>query len=431
MRKPSLVLTGAEIPPGGSANAAFSRSGLSSPWASFPRSPPADRVGAAEYCRARAEKSSPALARVCTSRTRAAACGSSFLMRISWSVTVAGFVYSVPFLASYSAFTSSSVTVTFVSTSRPRTIRRSMLRSTFLFRSSYDIPSRLSASWSASSPSMLFSFLMPSMTSFTTSGRSLSPASSARWESRRSSTASWRMRALFSRRKLSTRSGETRAFWAAATWRDWNSVRVTISPLTLATMRSRISARAETEKALRRTRGRISRCMVHLCPGQEVRDELADLPIRLLTCEELSDGALGLLERRAPLGLARLDPEDVEAEGRLHDVAGPSGGEREGRGLELRRKLAAGERAHEPAGRGLRSAGERAGKDLEALRLLEEPAPNVPRLVRGRDEDLAEGHGLGLLELLGVLLVVARDLVRADLHAGHVRQQPLDRTLLL
>src|SRR5262245_25091093 len=366
MRKPSLVLTGAEIPPGGSANAAFSRSGLSSPWASFPRSPPAERVGAAEYCRARAEKSLLALARVCTSRTRAAACGSSFLIRIFWSVTVAGFGYSVAFLASYSAFTSSSVTVTFGSTSRPRTMRRSMLRSTFLFRSSYDIPSRLSASWSASSLSMLFSFLIPSMTSFTTSGRSLRPASSARCERSRSSTASWRIRALFSRRKVSTRSGETRAFWAAATWRDWNSVRVTISPLTLATMRSRISARAGTA-TLRRTRGRISRCMVHLCPGQEVRDELADLAIRLLMCEELADGALGLLERRAPLGLARLDPEDVEAEGSLHDVARSAGGKREGRGLELRRELAAGERAHEPAGRGLRGARERAGQDLEAL----------------------------------------------------------------
>ncbi len=73
--------------------AIFSSSGLRSPWASLPRSPPAARVGEAEVARARAEKSSPfrARSRISWARARESLPPSS-LTRISSRETVGGLV---------------------------------------------------------------------------------------------------------------------------------------------------------------------------------------------------------------------------------------------------------------------------------------------------------------------------------------------------
>src|SRR4051812_3139599 len=81
-----------------------------------------------------------------------------------------------------------------------------------------------------------------------------------------------------------------RAACTAASWRASNSDWVTMSPFTLATTRSTISARKEAETtsapaarrraALGRMRTR-DRFMIHLGPGHEAPDELADALVRL------------------------------------------------------------------------------------------------------------------------------------------------------
>jgi hypothetical protein len=123
-------------------------------------------------------------------------------------------------------------------------MRRTIERST-LWRSSDRVrPSRASASWNCSSLVRLLSFLMVSMASSTYCDGALRPASSAFCMMRTSSIASCRMRALFWRRNWPTVVGSTRAAWAAASWRDWNSERVMIWPFTLATTFSMTSGRA-------------------------------------------------------------------------------------------------------------------------------------------------------------------------------------------
>src|SRR5258708_904537 len=203
---------------------------------------------------------------------------------------------------------------------------------------------------------MLFSFLIPSMTSFTYSGRRCRPASPARWTRSMSSMDSCRIRALFSRKNAPTLSGSTWAAWAAASWRDWNSDWVMISPFTLAMIRSRISAPTGAARSrLGRTRRTICRGMVHLCLGQELRHELADPLVRLLAGEEGADAPLGLFEALLVGRLPRLDPEDMIPQGRLHNLAHAPHGEGEGPGLQLRPELAPRQRAPEPALRRLRA----------------------------------------------------------------------------
>src|SRR6188508_363852 len=82
-----------------------------------------------------------------------------------------------------------------------------------------------------------------------------------------------------------------RAACTAASCRASNSDWVTMSPFTLATTRSMISAREEAERArrpasraapLRRTRTGDG-FMIHLGPGHQALDELADAHVGLLT----------------------------------------------------------------------------------------------------------------------------------------------------
>src|SRR6185295_5193907 len=313
-----------------------------------------------------------------------------------------GLVYSA-LLASYHAFASSSVTVTLLSSSFCMTWRLRMLRSMLRLSSSRVIPSRLSWACRSSSLVMLFSFLMPSITSLMYSGRSLMPRSTARWTSSRSSIASCRMCALLSRRNFSTCSGPMRAACTAAIWRASNSDWVTTSPFTLTMTRSLISPRAAA--ATRTTLMRVSALsgfMIHLGPGHEARDELLDPCVHLLPPEAGPDLVPALLERRLARRLPGVEAQDVEAERGLHRLADLPGREPEGRPVQFRRELAAREAAHEPARARFRRAGEGLGEGGEAARVLEQPAPHVPRLVHGRHQDLAEGDGLRALELAPV-----------------------------
>src|SRR6185436_9091626 len=127
-----------------------------------------------------------------------------------------------------------------------------------------------------------------------------------------------------------------RAACTAASWRASNSDCVMMSPFTLATTRSMISARVEAESArraaptraapLRRTRTGDG-FMIHLGPGHEGLDELTD----------------GLAR-----GHALVHPQHVVSQGTLHHIARLAGGQREGRAFELRGQLAPAERAHGP-----------------------------------------------------------------------------------
>src|ERR1041385_2435961 len=113
-----------------------------------------------------------------------------------------------------------------------------------------------------------------------------------------------------------------RAACTAASWRASNSDWVTISPFTLATRRSMISAREEAERARaparrRRTalRGKrtVDGFMLHLGPGHEAADEFADTAVRL-PAEELGTGRRPAL-REAGLagGHPLLHPQHVIA----------------------------------------------------------------------------------------------------------------------
>ena len=111
----------------------------------WPSSPPFAFEAAVEYCRARAWKSSPPFARAMISFARASPPWSS-LTTISWSVTVAGFVNSVPFSFSYSALSSDSDSSTRGRMSRSMIMRRTIERSTFCRSSETVRPSRARAS---------------------------------------------------------------------------------------------------------------------------------------------------------------------------------------------------------------------------------------------------------------------------------------------
>src|SRR6187399_2011561 len=114
-----------------------------------------------------------------------------------------------------------------------------------------------------------------------------------------------------------------RAACTAASCRASNSDWVTMSPFTLATTRSMISAREEAERtraprprrrpALRRTRTR-DRFMIHLGSGHEALDELADAGRGFLT-EEVGARRLPALGQA---GFARgesfVDAQDVVPE---------------------------------------------------------------------------------------------------------------------
>src|SRR5438876_2481780 len=122
------------------------------------------------------------------------------------------------------------------------------------------------------------------------------PSSLAFCTRRRSSTASWRMRALLSRRNFSTWSSVViPAACTAATWRAWNSERVTMSPFTLATTRSTISAGAAAARASRLRVGRSFRdLMVHLGAGHHRPHEFTPGFVRLLA-QDLGPDALARL----------------------------------------------------------------------------------------------------------------------------------------
>src|SRR5262245_13597770 len=235
------------------------------------------------------------------------------------------------------------------------------------------------------------------------------PRSDARCTRRRSSMASWRMWELFSRRNFSTWSLPIRASWTAAIWRASNSDWVTMSPFTLTITFSMISPRAAAPKRtrLRMVRGQRG-FMVHLGSGHQARDELLDLRVRFLAPEAGADLVAALVERGPAGALPRVDAQHVVPEGGLHGVADPPLGEVEGRLFQLRGELASGEGPHEAPRARLRGAGQRLGEGGEAARLLQQPALDVARLVQGRHQDLAEGHGLGGLQLRLVRLEVRR-----------------------
>src|SRR4029450_12745394 len=125
--------------------------------------------------------------------------------------------------------------------------------------------------------------------------------------------ASWRVRALFSRRKRSMRSSVLRpAACTAATWRDWNSERVTMSPFTLATTRSRISGGAAVaRRALRAGRRRFRDLMVHLGAGHQRPHELPGGLVRLAAQDLGADPLARRLERGLPPGIPPVHPQDV------------------------------------------------------------------------------------------------------------------------
>src|SRR5260221_191945 len=299
--------------------------------------------------------------------------------------------------------------------SRFRICRRMIERSMLRLRSSRVIPSRESCSWNWASFSILFSFLIPSIMSLMYSGRRCRPASSARCTSRMSSTASWRIFALFSRRNWATLSGSTRAAWAAASCRDWNSVWVMTSPLTLAMMRSRISAPAGAAPRRRRLgRRTCRRSMIHLRPGQEIVHELADVPVRFLTGQQGPDSALHFRKAGGARFLPGLHPKDMIPEAGGHDLAGAARGQGEGDGLQLGRQLAAREGAHEATVSRLRSLGVLPGDVLEVLGRPQELPERVPRLVLGGHQDLADGDGLRDGHLRRVGPVVGGHLPVAD-----------------
>src|SRR5207237_3914481 len=155
------------------------------------------------------------------------------------------------------------------------------------------------------------------------------------------------------------------AAWTEASWRDSNSDWVTMSPLTRAMMRSTISAREEAERArveAARRAARLGRTqardgfMVHLGPGHQVPDELADALVRL-PAQELGPRRLPALRGAGlPRGDALLHPQDVVAERALDHVARLPRGQREGRLLQLRGQLSTREPPHHPARARLRRA---------------------------------------------------------------------------
>src|SRR5256885_43708 len=139
-----------------------------------------------------------------------------------------------------------------------------------------------------------------------------------------------------------------RAACTAASWRASNSDWVTMSPFTLATRRSMISAREEAERARAPARARstalrrkrtIDGFMIHLGPGHEAPDELADTAVRF-PAEELRARRLPALgEAGLAGGHALLHPQHVIAERARHDVARFPGRQPEGGGVELGRQL--------------------------------------------------------------------------------------------
>src|SRR5260370_22669364 len=110
-----------------------------------------------------------------------------------------------------------------------------------------------------------------------------------------------------------------------------------ISPLTLAMMRSRISAeRCGPERSSRLGR-RITcrRSMVHLGSGQELGHELACAPVRFLTGQKAPNAPLDVLEGRAAAFLPCLHPQDMIPEAGFHDVARSADREGERRAFQL------------------------------------------------------------------------------------------------
>src|SRR6185436_6707654 len=218
-----------------------------------------------------------------------------------------------------------------------------------------------------------------------------------------------------------------RAACTAASWRASNSDCVMMSPFTLATTRSMISAREEAERArrpaptraapLRRTRTGDG-FIIHLGPGHEALDELTDALVRF-PAEQLGPRRLPALRK---VGLARghalVHPQHVVSQRTLHHVARLAGGQRERRAFELGGQLAAAERTHGPPRARLRATGARLGQGGEALGVLLETAYDVARLVRRRHQYLTQPDPLRPVEIAGVLLAVGVELRIRQADAG-------------
>src|SRR5260370_41556847 len=104
-----------------------------------------------------------------------------------------------------------------------------------------------------------------------------------------------------------------------------------ISPLTLAMMRSRISAeRCGPERSSRLGR-RITcrRSMIHLGSGQELGHEMAWAPVRFVTAQKAPKAPLDVLDGRAAAFLPSLHPQYMIPKAGFNDVA--SSADREGK----------------------------------------------------------------------------------------------------
>src|SRR6185436_397897 len=131
-----------------------------------------------------------------------------------------------------------------------------------------------------------------------------------------SSIEDCRMRALLSRRNCSMRSGPTRAACASETCRAVKSESVMMSPFTLATTRSMISAGkgGASSSGLRRAISNFHGFMVHLGSGQQLLDEATHGPIGILALQQRPDLVAAFVELACARRLARVDAQYVIAE---------------------------------------------------------------------------------------------------------------------
>src|SRR5450432_1723281 len=188
-----------------------------------------------------------------------------------------------------------------------------------------------------------------------------------------------------------------------ASWRASNSDWVTMSPFTLATTRSMISARVDAEwtrpartrrrAALRRTCSRDG-FIVHLGSGQEALNELAHTDVGL-AAEDLRARGVPALRKAGRLGgEALVHPQHVISERARHDVTRLARGQAEGRLFELRGQLPALEDSHLSARARLGAVRAGLGQHGEFLRVLLEAAHDVTGFVGRGEQDLAEADPL-------------------------------------
>src|SRR5262245_25622554 len=150
-----------------------------------------------------------------------------------------------------------------------------------------------------------------------------------------------------------------------------------MSPLTLATTRSRISAPSGAASRTKLGTRIFQDFMVHLGAGQGRPHEIARRLVRFLPPEPDANLVPALVH--APLAgrLALVHMQDMVAERGGNDLARRSDGQGESGLVQLGRQLAPGETAHEAPLARLRRAGAGLGQGCEAPRLLLEAAQHI------------------------------------------------------